>query len=111
VTKRGIGKIYESVIGCEGGQAPEESGMAQRISNRLRITMLIYSMVNAVIFGIGLLIVLLMPPFKTNLGFSIVIVVIISFVLALPIAWLVAPRLQAHYDRKRQLEGIDTSPQ
>jgi hypothetical protein len=29
---------------------------------------LIYSMVNAVLFGIGLLIVLLMPPFNAHLG-------------------------------------------
>ena len=38
--------------------------------------MLIYSMVNAVLFGIGLLIVLLMPPFKAHLGLWIPIVVV-----------------------------------
>ena len=79
--------------------------MAQHVSNRTRITILIYSMVNAVLFGIGLLIVLLMPRFNTNLFLWIPVVVIVSFLLAVPIAWLVAPRLQARYDRKRQLEG------
>ena len=59
----------------------------------------------AVLFGTGLLIVLLMPPFKAHLGLWIPIVVIVSFMLAAPIAWLVAPRLQARYDRKRQVEG------
>jgi len=61
-------------------------------------------MVDAVLFGIGLLIVLLMPPFNAHLGLWIPIVVFVSFVLAAPIAWLLAPRLQARYDRKRQLE-------
>jgi ABC-type Fe3+ transport system permease subunit len=73
--------------------------MAQH--NRRRVAMLIYSMTNAVLFGIGLLIVLLIPPFNTHLGLSIPIVVIVSFLLAMPIAWLVAPRLQARYDRRR----------
>jgi hypothetical protein len=77
--------------------------MAQHISNRTRITILIYSMVNAVLFGVGLLIVLVIPRFNTNLFLWIPVVVIVSFLLAVPIAWLVAPRLQARYDRKRQL--------
>jgi MFS family permease len=80
--------------------------MAER--NRRRIAVLIYSMVNAVIFGTGLITVLLVPPLKAHLGFWIVVVVITSFVLAVPIAWLLAPRLQARYDRKRQLEGSVT---
>jgi hypothetical protein len=41
--------------------------MAQHMSNRLRITILIYSMVNAVLFGIGLLIVLMMPRLQYKL--------------------------------------------
>ena len=48
--------------------------MAER--NRRRIAVLIYSMVNAVLFGIGFLIVLLMPPFKAHLGLWIPIVVV-----------------------------------
>jgi hypothetical protein len=79
--------------------------VAQHISNRLRVTILIYSMVNAVLFGIGLLIVLVMPRFNTNLFLWIPVVVLLSFMLAVPIAWLVAPRLQARYDTKRQLPG------
>ena len=72
--------------------------MAER--NRRRIAVLIYSMVNAVIFGTGLTTVLLVPVLKAHLGFWIVVVVITSFVLTVPIAWLLAPRLQARYDRK-----------
>jgi hypothetical protein len=75
--------------------------MAQHVSNRTRISILIYSMVNAVLFGIGLIIVLLTPRFNTNLFLWIPVVVVVSFLLAVPIAWLVAPRLQARYDRKR----------
>ena len=75
--------------------------MAQHVRNRTRISILIYSMVNAVLFGIGLIIVLLTPRFNTNLFLWIPVVVVVSFLLAVPIAWLVAPRLQARYDRKR----------
>ena len=77
--------------------------MAER--NRRRIAVLIYSMVNAVIFGTGLITVLLVPGLKAHLGFWIVVVVITSFVLAIPIAWLLAPRLQARYDHKLMRSG------
>jgi hypothetical protein len=75
--------------------------MAQH--NRRLITVFIYPPVHALLFGIGLLIVLLLiPRSSAHLGFWIATVVIVTFVLAVPIAWLVAPRLQARYDRKRQ---------
>jgi hypothetical protein len=75
--------------------------MAQH--NRRLITVFIYPPVHALLFGVGLLIVLLLiPRSSAHLGFWIATVVIVTFVLAVPIAWLVAPRLQARYDRKRQ---------
>jgi hypothetical protein len=73
--------------------------------NRRRVAVLIYSMVNAVIFGTGLITVLLVPALKAHLGFWIVVAVITSFVLAVPIAWLLAPRLQARYDQKLMRSG------
>jgi hypothetical protein len=83
--------------------------MVQHMSNRTRITILIYSMVNAVLFGIGLVIVLVLPRLSSNLFLWIPVVVVVSFLLAVPIAWLVAPRLQARYDRKRQIEAFTAS--
>ena len=68
--------------------------------NRLRIAALIYSMTNAVIFGAGIIAVLNLPALSTNAYISIPVVVVASLVLAAPFAWLIAPRLQARYDRR-----------
>ncbi len=65
--------------------------MEPLLSTRTRIAILIYSMVNAVLFGIGLVLVLNVPSLKANLGWNIVMVVVLSFVLAAPLAWLIAP--------------------
>jgi hypothetical protein len=70
------------------------------LSTRTRIAILIYSMVNAVLFGIGLVLVLNVPSLKADLGWNIVMVVVLSFVLAAPLAWLIAPRLRARYARR-----------
>ena len=69
--------------------------------NRLRIAALIYSMTNAVIFGAGIIAVLNLPALSTNAYIWIPVVVVASLVLAAPFAWLIAPRLQARYDRRR----------
>ena len=68
--------------------------------NRLRIAVLIYSMTNAVIFGAGIIAVLNLPTLSVNAYIWIPVVVIASLVLAAPFAWLIAPRLQARYDRR-----------
>ena len=69
--------------------------------NRLRIAALIYSMTNAVIFGAGIIAVLNLPALSTNAYIWIPVVVVASLILAAPFAWLIAPRLQARYDRRR----------
>ena len=68
--------------------------------NRLRIAALIYSMTNAVIFGAGIIAVLNLPALSANAYIWIPVVVVASLVLAAPFAWLIAPRLQARYDRR-----------
>jgi len=67
--------------------------------NRLRIAVLIYSMTNAVIFGAAIITVLNVPALSTNAYIWIPVVVVASLILTAPIAWLIAPRLQARYDR------------
>jgi uncharacterized membrane protein len=71
------------------------------MTNRARITLLIYSMTNAVIFGAGVIAVTSLPRLNADAAFWIPVVVVASFVLAAPVAWLIAPRLQARYDRRR----------
>ena len=70
-------------------------------STRLRIALMVFSMVNAVLFGVGLLTVLLTPALSSHAFTWIPIVVVLSLVLSPPIAWLMAPRLQARYWRLR----------
>jgi hypothetical protein len=74
------------------------------MSNRLRITLLIGGMVNAVLFGVGLLAVLYSPLYPDHLAIGIAGVVLASILLCYPLAWLVAPRLQARYDRGQSAE-------
>ena len=68
--------------------------------NRFRIAVLIYSMTNAVIFGAGIVTVLNVPTLRANAPIWIPVVVVTSLILAAPLAWLIAPRLQARYDRR-----------
>jgi hypothetical protein len=74
--------------------------MEPLLSTRTRIAILIYSMVNAVLFGVGLVLVLNVPGLRAHLGWNIVMVVVLSLVLAAPLAWLIAPRLRARYARR-----------
>jgi hypothetical protein len=68
--------------------------------NRFRIAVLIYSMTNAIIFGAGIVTVLNVPALRADAHIWIPVVVIASLILAAPLAWLIAPRLQARYDRR-----------
>ena len=72
--------------------------------NRFRIAVLIYSMTNAVIFGVGIITVLTVPTLRDNAHIWIPIVVVASLILAVPFAWLIAPRLQARYDARARVK-------
>jgi hypothetical protein len=71
--------------------------MERETKNRLGIAALIYSMTNAVIFGAGIITVLNLPSLRSNARIWIPVIVAASLVLAAPAAWLIAPRLRAHY--------------
>ncbi len=75
--------------------------MHRETKTRAGIAALIYSMTNAVIFGAGLITVLLLPSLRGEGMISIPAVVVASLILAAPIAWLIAPRLRARYWRRR----------
>jgi len=68
-----------------------------------KIAVLIYSMTNAVMFGAGLIFVLMVPALNADAGFWISAVVVASLILAAPFAWVVAPRLRARHWRQRLL--------
>ena len=75
-------------------------GVQPGTRNRLRIAALIYSMTNAVVFGAGIITVMNVSALRVDAYFWIPVVVVVSLILAAPIAWLIAPRLQARYDRR-----------
>lgn len=68
--------------------------MERKTKTRFGISAVVYGMVNAVLFGAGLIIVLTFPPLRENLVMSIAVAVGASFALAVPIAWWIAPRLR-----------------
>ncbi len=72
------------------------------MSRRWMITALIYMMVNAVLFGIGSTAVLSIPALAEHATPLIWGVVVMSFVLALPIAYFIAPSLRARYQRREE---------
>jgi hypothetical protein len=59
-------------------------------------------MTNAVLFGIGIVTVLNVPSLAAHAGIGIPVVVVLSLLLAAPIAWYIAPRLRARYWRQRE---------
>ncbi|ABD05867.1 conserved hypothetical protein [Rhodopseudomonas palustris HaA2] len=72
------------------------------MSIRFQIAALVYMMINAVVFGVGLVTVMTLPSLARHAFDLIPVVVVASFVLAAPLAWLIAPRLRARFWRPRQ---------
>ena len=64
------------------------------VSRRFAIASLIYMMVNAVLFGIGAIVVLSIPGLSENAKVWLPLVIIASFVIAVPLSWIIAPRLR-----------------
>ena len=58
-------------------------------------------MVSAVLFGIAIVAVLMMPALAVHAGWLIPMVIVASFVVAAPLSWLIAPKLMARYRRTR----------
>lgn len=70
---------------------------------RTQIAILVYAMTNAVLFGAGLVVVLMVPALNASAGLWIALVVATSLIVSAPVAWLIAPRLRARYWRQQQL--------
>ena len=72
------------------------------MSTRLRLSILIYGMIQGVVFGIGTVLVLAVPSFSEQAMTLMPTVVILSIVLAAPIAWFVAPRLRLRFWQRQE---------
>jgi hypothetical protein len=64
---------------------------------RLRVAALIFVMVNAVVFGAGLITVLSVPMLSQHAFFWIPVVVMASFVFSAPLAWIIAPSMMQRF--------------
>ena len=71
---------------------------------RLRVAVLIFVMVNAVVFGVGLVTVLTTPALSQHAFLWIpVVVVVSSFVFSPPLAWLIAPMMMQRFIQARNM--------
>ena len=71
---------------------------------RLAITALVFLMVQAVLFGIGTVVVL-STPLAADAMTLLPWVVAVSALISAPLSWVIAPRLRARYWRERERDG------
>ena len=69
------------------------------MTNRSAISLLIYGLVQGVLFGAGLLAVLYIPALKANAALFIPLVIAGSIAVAIPLSWKIAPLLRARHQR------------
>jgi hypothetical protein len=75
------------------------------MSTRVAIAALIYPMVNAVFFGAGVIGVLSVPTLSEHALTLVPASVVAGLVLAVPVSWVIAPRLRARYWRQGAAAG------
>lgn len=69
---------------------------------RLSIAALVFTMVNAVLFGAGAIAVLSIDALARNAEYLLPLVVAVSLIAAAPLSWAIAPRLRARFWRRRR---------
>ena len=74
------------------------------MSVRLQIAAMVFMMVQAVLFGAGM-VVILITPIQSDAMAAIPTMIAISVVVSAAIAWLIAPRLRQRYWRARGADG------
>ena len=70
---------------------------------RLRVAALIYLIVNAVVFGVCLITVLMTPTLAQHAFFWIPAIIVTSFVLSAPLAWFIAPSMMIRFILARRV--------
>jgi hypothetical protein len=81
----------------------QEAAMTSDNQARLRVTALIYLMVNAVVFGVGLISVLMTPSLVQHAFFWIPAIIVASFVLSAPLSWFIAPSMMMRFILARRV--------
>jgi hypothetical protein len=80
------------------------------MSIRFQIAALVYMMINAVVFGVGIVSIMTFPALARQAFDLIPAVVIASFIASAPLAWWIAPRLRARYWRHRGGGDVISGP-
>jgi hypothetical protein len=80
--------------------------MRRSTLTQVALAALVFMMTNAVLFGIGMVAVLTIPTLAPYQDELVPLVVVLSFVLAAPLAWIIAPRLRARYWRTHPADLI-----
>ncbi len=78
--------------------------MTPQTKTRAAIAMLVYMLANAVLFGAGLIVVLTASGGAAAIWIPVVVVV--SLVMAAPIAWEMAPQLRARHWTHADLQPL-----
>ena len=71
---------------------------------RLRVAALISLMVNAVVFGVGLIAVLMTPALAQHAFFWIPAIIVASFVVSAPLSWFIAPSMMMRFILARRVQ-------
>ena len=71
---------------------------------RLQIASMVFMMVQAVLFGIGMVFILV-TSLSENAMTLVPWMIAGSFIVSAPLAWLIAPRLQLRYWHQRHTDG------
>ncbi|MEX0405138.1 hypothetical protein ABGN05_05620 [Aquibium sp. LZ166] len=72
------------------------------MKTRTYLTGIVSLMVNAVLFGAGVVVVLSVPALSEHAIYLIPAVVVASFILTPFIAWKIAPRMRLSYWKERE---------
>ena len=70
---------------------------------RLQIAALLSLMINAVLFGIGTVAVLAVPALNADAALYLPAVIVASYALTPPIAWMMAPRMRTRFWRQQRV--------
>jgi hypothetical protein len=89
------GAVYQAA----GRPQQETISMTNDNRARLRVAALIYCMVNAVVFGVGVILVMSVPALASYAFFWIPAVVASSFVISAPLSWFIAPWMMMRFGR------------
>lgn len=73
--------------------------MSENTLARVRVAGLIFSMVNAVVFGAGIVAILTIPALAADAAFWIPALVLASFLLSPPLSWFLAPTMMLRFTR------------